>query len=167
MDKNLSEEELRKNAKEFEILYLLPKGSDGKELDIRMKICSQWSGWIVKADVIQSVGLVVGDTILAKARPLYLNGLIDDDEIPLFVGGDAARYIIENNVTRGTTIDCRVQFSYSKIRLDEMGDEIYRLSLVLKECYKIVSTFDGEDTNDYEAADEVDLDDFRRILSAE
>lgn len=166
MAKDLSEKVLRKNAKEFEFLYLLPKESNNKKLDIRMEINSQWNGWTLRAEVIESVGLNVGDTILAKAKPFFSNGLIDDDdEIPLFAGGDVARWIIENNVTKGTIIDCRVKFSYTKARLNKEGDEFYKLSLILEEGYKVVSTPSEDYANDHASTSRINIEDLKQFLS--
>ncbi len=163
MVRNLSEDELHRNAKEFELLYLLPKESDGKELDIRLKIGSTWSGPTIRNEIISSFGLEVGNTILAKVKPMFLNGLIDDDnEITLFAEGNAARWIIEHNITKGCTIECRIRFLYKRINIGGNNKENYRLCLVLEEGYDIFSLPNEKTREDEDTAVKL----FREILEA-
>lgn len=150
MVKKLSEEELRKNAKEFETLYLLPNESNDRELDLRLEVNSKWKGgWMIRAEFIKSFGLNVGDTILANVKPIFLNGLIDhDDEVTLFAGSDVAQWIIKNKVTKGTIIDCHVKFLYSKVSLGVDNEEIYNVLLILENVYGVVPKPKEEVTED-------------------
>lgn len=137
-----TENKLKEGAKVFEMVWLRPKKieKDGIEVDLRMKINKKWGGWKLKDEVIESVGLEVGDTINTEVSILCGPGLIaDSGDTDLFASGQGADWLLENEVGKGSVIDAKVKLIYSPAPIGGVdGKEIWRLSLVFLKGYEII-----------------------------
>ena len=169
MDKNIvarpiGNEELGKAAKEFEIFWLRPKKMHLHETVLRMKINKRWGGWKLKDELVESLGLEIGDTINTEVSILEAPGLIDDtDDTDLFASGDGADWLLENDIGRGSIIDAKVRFVYAQAPVGGRdGRFIWKISLVLVEGYNVVRGR-AEDTEE-KTKEQVSLDGFRRLL---
>lgn len=132
--------ELEKGAKDFEFFWLRPKKMNSHEAVVRMKINKKWGGWKLKDELVNSLGLEVGDTINTEVSVLNTSGLIaDDEDTDLFASGDGADWLLDNNVGLGSVIDAKVKFVYAKAPVGGFdGREIWKISLVLVDGYNIV-----------------------------
>lgn len=139
-DKTVSESELKNNAKAFEMFWLRPRKFDDQEFILQMEITKNWNGWKLKDALVKSVGLEVGDTINTEVRVLNGPGLIDDaDDTDLFADGEGADWLLENEVGRGSIINAKVKFKYSRAPVGgREGREVWKLSLVFVEGYDVV-----------------------------
>lgn len=138
--KTVSESELKKNAKAFEMFWLRPRKFDNQEFVLQMEITKNWNGWKLKDALVQSIGLEVGDTINTEVKVLNGPGLIDNaDDTDLFADGEGADWLLENEVGRGSVINAKVKFKYSRAPVGGLeGREVWKLSLVFVEGYNIV-----------------------------
>lgn len=158
----VNEEILRNGADFFELFWLRPKRYMNMEVAMRLRINNKWGGWKIKDELIQSLGLEVGDTISTEVTSYFSSGRIDDnDDTDLFASGAAADWLIENNVSMGTIIDCIVRFSYSMAPVGFNNKEIYKISLILKEGIRVV----GTDSDYVEAQKHVSTDYVGDILA--
>ena len=133
--KPVSIEELREGAKMYEFFYLRPKKMAEKTAVVRMRINKGWSGWKLKDELVESLGLEIGDTMNTEVSvlegPGYIENVTDTD---LFASGEAADWLFENEIKKGSVIDGRVKFVYSKAPVGGIGGrEIWKASLVLLE----------------------------------
>ena len=131
---------LKKGARDFEIFWLRPKKMANIEAILRMKINTRWGGWKLKDGLVQSLGLVVGDTINAEVSVLNAPGLISEtDDTDLFAGGVGADWLLDNDVGMGSVIDAKVRFVYAEAPVGGLeGKTIWKLSLVFVEGYNVV-----------------------------
>lgn len=136
----VSDNELSTGAKAFEVFWLRPKKMTDKEYVLRMKLNRGWNGWKLKDELVRSLGLEIGDTINTEVSVLLRPGLIDNaDDTDLFASGSGADWLLENNVGKGSIIDAKVKFVYSQAPVGGRdGKEVWKLSLVLVEGYRIV-----------------------------
>ena len=138
----VSEEKLKEGAKKFEMFWLRTKKMSNEDVEVvlRMRINKKWGGWKLKDEVVESVGLEIGDTINTEVSILYGPGLIaDSGDTDLFASGEGADWLLENEVSEGSVIDAKVKFIYSKAPVGgTLGKEIWKLSLVLVKGYSIV-----------------------------
>ena len=133
-------EELEAGARDFEKFWLRPKNMANKEVVLRMKINKRWGGWKLKDELVQSIGLVVGDTINTEVSVLHGPGLIANaDDTDLFADGLAADWLLNNNVGVGSIIDAKVRFMYCKAPVGGLESrDVWKISLVMLEGYNII-----------------------------
>lgn len=137
---SINDSDLENGAREFEVFCLRPKKMASKETVLRMKITQKWGGWRLKDELVVSMGLEVGDTINAEVYILNGPGLIKDEEnIDLFASGEAADWLLENDVGYGSVIDAKVKFVYVKVPVGQNGKEVWTASLILLEGYNVIA----------------------------
>lgn len=148
-DYHADEMELKKGGKLFEQFWLRPKKYNGQKANIRLRVNTKWGGWKLKDEIIQSLKLEVGNTISTEVTVHFMLGLIDDDDdTDLFASGEAADWLLDNEVKPGTVIDCCVRFVYSKLPIGGNDREIGKISLVFEKGLGIVGNdpaFEKED----------------------
>lgn len=163
----VGEEELAEGARRFELFWLRPSRCAGQEAALRIRINSKLSGWRLKDELVESLGLTVGDTVNAEVSVLFGPGIIEDsDDVDLFADGDAATWllesIIESGSPEGCILDVRVRFVYKEAPVGgPMGRSVGKASLVLIEGIRFVG-FDGELQ---QAGDESPLDALAKWLN--
>lgn len=131
---------LNKGARDFEVFWLRPKKMANQEAILRMKINTRWGGWKLKDGLVESLGLVVGDTINTEVRVLNASGLISEaDNTDLFADGEGADWLLDNDVGLGSVIDAKVRFVYAEAPVGGLeGRTIWKISLVFVEGYNVV-----------------------------
>ena len=163
--KNITEEQLREGTRLFEAFWLRPKQYANKIVPLRLRINNKWGGWKIKDELVDSVGLEVGDTISSEVTPQFMSGLIDyEDDMDLFASGTGADWLLNNNVVVGTIIDCTVRFVYAKAPVGPKGKEISKVSLVFENGISVVGM--DREYIDKQKGFPDDIDDllFRRLL---
>ena len=137
---DVTNRDLEKGGKDFEVFWLRPKKMANTEAVLRMKINRRWCGWKLKDGLVRSLGLEVGDTINTEVSILNRPGLVEDaDDTDLFASGTGADWLLDNNVGFGSIIDAKVKFVYAKAPVGGLeGRDIWKLSLVFIEGYGII-----------------------------
>lgn len=136
---NVEETVLQQNARLFEEFWLRPKRYEGRTVPLRIRINSKWGGWKLKDELVTSLGLEVGDTISTEVTPYFMTGIIDEkNDTDMFASGDGADWLLKNDVTVGTVIDCEVQFAYTKAPVGPNGKEVFKVSLIFKRGLAVV-----------------------------
>ena len=135
-----SESEREEGAKPFEEFWLRPKKKAGEVVKLRMKITEKWNGWKLKDELVNSLGLVIGDTINTEVSVLDGPGLIETaDDTDLFASGEGADWLLDNNIGLGSVIDAEVRFMYSRAPVGGLtGRDVWKLSLVFVKGYAII-----------------------------
>ncbi|MDN0069410.1 MULTISPECIES: hypothetical protein [Collinsella] len=142
----LSEEELRKGAEKFEFFWLRPLRYKGEEATIRFCIRGEFSGWKLKDELVESLGLTVGDTVNVEGSVEFGPGLIgDDDRVDIFAEGDAATWLLQTAVdaggSDGCTFDAVVRFSYVEAPVGGIeGKMVAKASLILERGIRRVNS---------------------------
>lgn len=142
----VGEEELAEGARRFELFWLRPSRCAGQEAVLRIRINSKFSGWRLKDELVESLGLTVGDTVNAEVSVLFGPDIIaDSDDIDLFADGDAATWllesIIESGSPEGCVLDVRVRFVYKEAPVGgPTGRSVGKASLVLIEGIRFVGS---------------------------
>lgn len=156
---------LEKGAKDFEIFWLRPKKMHNKEAIIRMKINKKWGGWKLKDELVQSLGLTIGDTINTEVSVLNAPGLIrSSDDTDLFADGTGADWLLDNNVGLGAIIDAKVRFTYTKAPVGGIESrEVWKVSLVFLEGYSVIQERDVKEC-DVKTADSSPLAELMKFL---
>lgn len=136
----VSEAELKKGGKDFEVFWLRPKKMANTEAVVRMKINKKWGGWKLKDELVKSLGLEIGDTINTEVSVLEGPGLINDtDDTDLFASSLGADWLLDNNVGLGSVIDAKVRFVYARAPVGGFeGKSVWKISLVFIEGYKVI-----------------------------
>ncbi len=144
-----SEDERKAGAKAFEEFWLRPNKKADSIEKVRMMITKKWNGWKLKDELVNSLGLVVGDTINTEVSVLDGPGLIEqEDDTDLFASGEGADWLLENNIGLGSIIDAEVKFVYSRAPVGGLnGREIWKLSLVFIKGYAIIRERIKEDAS--------------------
>ena len=129
-----------------------------------MKINKKWGGWKLKDEVVESVGLEVGDTINTEVSILCGPGLIaDSGDTDLFASGKGADWLMENEVGKGSVIDAKVKLIYSPAPIGGVeGKVIWRLALVFLEGYEIIQ----KRIENEEIEKNWDLNEWRELLGS-
>lgn len=162
--KNITEEELKEGTKLFEGFWLRPKQYANKIVPLRLRINKKWGGWKIKDELVNSLGLEVGDTISTEVTPQFMSELIDDkNDTDMFASGSGADWLLNNNVGVGTIIDCTVRFVYAKAPIGPNGKEISKVSLVFENGISVVGTDKEYINKQKEGSDDID-DLFRTFL---
>lgn len=138
-----SEDELKNGARDFELFWLRPLRMAGHEAVLRLCLNGKIGGWKLKDELIESIGLTVGDCVSVEVSVLDGPGIIDDDgDTDLFAGGSAADWLIDTALEAGSVagciIDCKVRFVYEQAPVGGNGKLVNKASLVLVEGYKLV-----------------------------
>lgn len=136
---------LKDSGKLVESFCLRPTKYKDALVTLRLKINKCWNGWRLKYNVIKALGLNEGDTIFTSVTPQFTNGLSNEaTDMALFVSGESINWIIENNVTSGVTIDCKVKLSY--VNIDQNPDDPkYMVNLIFVEGYKVITDIQKKD----------------------
>ena len=135
----ISEKELQEGGKLFEMFWLRPNKYAEKTVPLRLRINKKWGGWKVKDELINSIGLEVGDTISTEVTPWFMSGIIDDeDDTDLFASASAADWLLDNQVGVGTIIDVLVRFCYSKAPVGMNGKMVNKISLIMEKGIAVV-----------------------------
>jgi hypothetical protein len=113
-------DEYIKGASIYRKFILMPGEYCDQTVRLRVRFDGNFGSWRLKEELFEAYNLPVG-------KALYLNGIfvlganyndIDDDarHIDLFATGDAAKWILENNVTRGSVFesDFTLEWKYAK-----------------------------------------------------
>lgn len=130
--------ELVNNVQMFEWFCLRPARYKDMKAVLRLTVTKKWSGWKVKDELIRSLGLKVGDTIVTEVNVESAGQYIDDvDGIDMFADGANADWLLENNVGIGSIIDCLVQFKYEPAPVGYREKIINKVSLVVLQCLAI------------------------------
>ena len=140
---NITEEELKIGAFEFQRFWLRPLSRAGQIIPVRLRINKRFSGWKLKDELIQSLGLKVGDSINTEVTVLFTGDLIGySDDMDLFADGEAADWlldtVIKNNSPIGCVIDCFVELSYCEAPVGKNGKMINKASLILEKGIRCV-----------------------------
>ena len=127
----ITKEALEDGAYKFEQFWLRPSKYVGEIIPIRLRINKKWGGWKVKDDLIQALGLEVGDTISTEITVELTKGIIDDDDdTDLFASGDGADWLLKNAAHPGSVIDCFVRLSYCRAPVGRNEKMINTVALV-------------------------------------
>lgn len=148
-ERSVTDKNLEKGGKDFEVFWLRPKKMSNKEAILRLHINKRWGGWKLKDGLVESLGLEIGDTINTEVSVLNGPGLIENaDDTDLFASGVGADWLLDNDVGMGSIIDAKVRFVYAKAPVGGIeGRDIWKLSLVFVEGYAII---EGRCANDEE-----------------
>lgn len=138
--KSVNNLDVERGAKEFEMFWLRPKKMALHETVLRLQINKRWGGWKLKDELVNSLGLEIGDTINTEVSVLNAPGLIaDEDDTDLFASGEGADWLLDNNIGLGSIIDAKVRFLYTKAPVGGIdGKDVWKVSLVFLEGYSIV-----------------------------
>ena len=140
---NESEEyikELREGAELFERFWLQPARYANKEVKLRLRLNKKFGGWKVKDELVEELGLQVGDCINTEVSVEFGPNIIDDDgDTDLFADGEAAEWLVnsvlnatdQKNRVEGRIIDCIVRFSYCRAPVGPKDKEINKVTLIL------------------------------------
>ena len=163
--KNITEEELREGARLFEGFWLRPKQYANRSVPLRLRINKKWGGWKIKDELVDSIGLEVGDTISTEVTPQFMSELIDDEnDTDMFAAGSGADWLLSNNVGAGTVIDCTVRFVYAKAPIGPYGKEINKVSLVFEDGIRVIGPDKEFINRQKESSDDIN-DLFRTLLN--
>lgn len=144
---DVTEEDLKRGGDLFEKFWLRPKNYTDQRVAIRLRINKKWGGWKLRDELVNALGLEVGDTITTEITPCFTSDLIDDDnDTDLFASGEGADWLLDHHVTAGTIIDCYVRFSYARVPLGMHDKEIGKVSLVFEKGIRVVGTDDRRGT---------------------
>ena len=129
--KIIEEKALEEGGKLFELFWLRPKRYADQTAVMRLRINKKWDGWKLKDELVESLGLEIGDTISTEITPYFTNSIIDDDnDTDLFATAAAADWLLKNNVGIGSIIDCSVRFAYTKVPTGLNERVVNKVSLV-------------------------------------
>lgn len=142
---NVDEDQLKQGADKFEKFWLRPARYIGEVVPLRLRINSKWGGWRVKDELIQALGLDVGDTISNEVSVFLSKGIIDDDDdgTDIFASNEGADWLLDNATYPGSIVDCYVRFTYCKAPIGINGKIINKVSLVFVKGIRLV----GYDNN--------------------
>lgn len=132
-------EVLQENGKLVELFCLRPKIYKDNLVTLRVKIDSKWCGWKLRDDLVTCLGLEVGNTIVATVVPQYTEGFSAEvNKLDLFASGKNIDWLIENKISIGSVIDCKVKFSYIKAPIGINGREVFKASLIFENGIKVI-----------------------------
>lgn len=135
----ITEDDLREGARAFELFSLLPKTMDGKTAWIKMKINKKWGGWRLKDELVEAMGLEIGNTINTEITVLEGPGLCrDEDDVDLFASGDVAQWLLMNDVGQGSEIEGKVKFVYTSSPVGRNDKVIWTIKLILLDACRII-----------------------------
>ena len=114
------DEEYEKGAKLYRGFLLMPEMYKNETAHLRVIMRGKFGGWRIKADVVNAFGFEEG-------KVLYLNHLevlnvkTDDIEkvnldVDCIADGDAAKWLIENEVTTGTEFQGVFELRYEPVK---------------------------------------------------
>lgn len=136
---SVTNSDLEKGGKDFEVFWLRPKKMTNAEAILRMQVNQPWGGWKLKDGLVESLGLEVGDTINTEVTVLNGPGLIENaDDTDLFASGAGADWLLDNDIGKGSIFEAKVKFVYAKAPVGGLtGRDVWKLSLVFIEGYGI------------------------------
>lgn len=133
-------EELRRGAELFERFWLQPARYMDCEVKLRLRLNKKFGGWKVKDELVEELGLQVGDCINTEVSVKLGPSIIDDDgDTDLFADGEAAEWLVNSVLNdpdnkgqvEGRVIDCLVKFSYCRAPVGPKDKEINKVTLIL------------------------------------
>ena len=161
---NVTDEMLKEGAEKFEMFWLRPSTLASEVVPLRLRINKKWGGWKVKDELIQALGLEVGDTVSTEITAQLTAEMIDDnDDTDLFASGEGATWLLANAATPGSIIDCYVRFSYCKAPVGVNNKIVNKVSLVFVKGIKYV----GFDKNYALSSRGIGLNELMARLAAE
>lgn len=142
-DDDIDEILLQKGAVEYQRFWLRPLTGKGKIVPLRLRINKRFGGWRLKDELVNALGLVVGDCINTEVTVLFAGNLIDEeDETDLFADGLAADWLLDvladKDTPIGCVVDCWVELSYCEAPVGVSGKIINKASLILKKGIRFV-----------------------------
>lgn len=142
-DTSIDDEALKKGADEFQRFWLRPLSRVNKVIPVRLRINKSFSGWKLKDELIQALGLKVGDTINTEVSVLFTGKLIEDsDSVDLFADGEAADWLVDMVIKEsspiGCVIDCLVKLSYCDAPVGRNDKMINKASLLMEKGIRFV-----------------------------
>lgn len=140
---DIPDDELMDGAKIYERFCIRPLSQAGKIVPLRLRINKRLSGWKLKDELVNSLGLIPGDTINTEVTVYFETGLVDDgNDMDLFAGGEAADWLYDSCEEKGTAeglvIDCFVKLSYSEAPVGQNNKKVWKASLILLQGIKVV-----------------------------
>ena len=143
MNDDVDEVALQKGAFEFQRFWLRPLTGQGKVVPLRLRINKRFGGWRLKDELVNALGLTVGDCINTEVTVLFAGNLIEEeDEVDLFADGTAADWLLdvlsEKNTPIGCVVDCLVELSYCEAPVGLSGKIVNKASLILKQGIRFV-----------------------------
>lgn len=137
---NIINRDYKEGAEMFEKFWLQPKRYRNKEVSVRLRLNKKLGGWKLKDDLVQELGLSVGDCINTEVSVLLGPGIIDDNgDTDLFADGQAAEWLIDTvlhnkehpAIVEGCVIDCVVRLVYGEAPVGRNNKNINKISLIL------------------------------------
>ncbi|MCD7843453.1 MAG: DUF4062 domain-containing protein [Clostridiales bacterium] len=139
LSETVNEDMLREGAVMFEKFWLRPSRYAGETVPLRLQINKKWGGWKVKDELVEGVGLEVGDTINTEVIVDLTKGIINGgDDTDLFAGGDGADWLLDNEVIPGDTIECYVRFANCRAPIGQNGKIINTVALVFVKGIRVI-----------------------------
>ena len=165
---NANNATLEAGGKLIEQFCLRPNKYANQTAVVRLHINSKWGGWKLRDDLVERLGLEIGDTISTSVTPEYTEGLSNEvEDIDLFASGSGAEWLIMNKVTMGTIIDCEVSFSYVKVPIGINGKESYRASLIFEKGFAIIEHTSVCNKQENDEEDKIINDLLQRLVESE
>lgn len=138
-NESVLEEEYKKGAKDFEIFWLRPKKKRNNTVVLRFQVNKPWTGWRLKDELVKSINLTPGDTISTEITVIGGPGMIGDvDDADLFADGDAADWLLENEIREGSITEGKVKLCYEKAPVGVNSKEVWKASLVFLEGLQVI-----------------------------
>lgn len=136
----VTNEVLRSGAETFERFWLQPERFQNQEVTVRLRLNKKLGGWKIKDELVESLGLKVGECISTEVSVQFGPEIIDDDgDTDLFADGDAADWLVDtvlhngqrDGTVKGCIIDCVVRLAYDIAPVGQSGKKIHKASLIL------------------------------------
>lgn len=135
--------ELIEGARRLERFLLLPVRHQNETATVRLRLKGQVSGWRLKDELVEAVGLTVGDAVCVETELMLGPGIFEgSDDIDLFAGGEEASWLInslfDTNCISDCVADCVVKFVCCYAPIGRDGRTILKAAMVLKQGVRII-----------------------------
>ena len=133
----LTELMLKEGARQYENFALRPKKYAGNVVPLRLRITSKFGGWKLKDELVEALGLAIGDCINTEVSVLLTHDLLaDSDDMDLFADGEAADWLLNEIGAKGgspvgCTVDCYVLLSLCQAPVGGFDKVVNKASLIL------------------------------------
>ena len=136
-------QELIEGARRLERFLLLPVRHQNEIATVRLHLRGQVSGWRLKDELVEAVGLTVGDAICVETELMLGPGIFEgSDDIDLFAGGEEASWLIDSLFDTGhvpdCVADCVVRFVCCYAPIGRDGRTMLKAAMVLEKGIKIL-----------------------------
>lgn len=121
----------------FKKFLLMPNRYRDIEAILSVQVTSGFSGWMLKDDLVTTLGLTLGDTVQCNVIAVdnEINEMLSESlrEIDLFADGENAEWLVDNVTHTGTILKARVKFVCKKVRGITINpeQEVLKVALVL------------------------------------